>query len=271
MKNNPLQNKEGVILVLTLIVMSVLMSIAIGFGVVIISDIRQSASIDNSMVAYFAADAGLEKNLFLLRKQDNINSVSNVSTTQSLIESSSVWTVASSSDFEATFFRQRIKNGQGVKMFFLGRESGQNLTKSVDVYWNKSIDNPTRMQISFTRLKPEAADNVFKTDLNEIFITTTTKNCFDFVDIPSVSDYVVEVKALGSADGFIDNLTVMGYDGKCDETRNYTTTSINNITLISEGKHGNATQRIIAYLPPRTIISNIFSFVLFSEEDITKR
>jgi len=268
------KDQRGIILVMTLIIMAILLSVAIGFGVVIISDIRQAASIDNSIIAYFAADAGLERNLFLLRKQEDVKSINDlISKTGNLAGSDSDWNISSSTNFEPTFLRQRIKNGQSVKLFFLNRdtETDPNAVESISVDWNKSLLSPTKMQISFTRLKPETDGVVYKTDQNLVALSTTS-DCYNFLDLPSKSDYVVEIKALGSSDGYIDDLKVIGYDGECnDDNREKIDNAISNLTLISEGLHGNSKQRIIAHLPPRTPVSGIFSFVLFSEEDITKK
>ena len=54
MKNN----QDGIILILALMIMAILLSTALGFGVFILSDLRQAKEIDDSVIAYYAADAG---------------------------------------------------------------------------------------------------------------------------------------------------------------------------------------------------------------------
>ena len=270
MKNHSFKNQEGIVLVLSLILMSILLSVAIGFGVIIISDIRQARSVDNSIVAYFAADAGIERNLFLLRKQEDVEGVGDILfETKILSGNGSSWDISSSVDFETSFFRQRISNGQSWKLFFLDR-GDVNQVKSINIFWNKSEISPTKMQVSFTRLTLEDIDggSIFVTDKNEVLISTSSNSCFPFES--ANSDYAVEIKALGPVDGYIDSLTVKGY-GTDDCSGEVASSSISNITLISEGIYNNSRQRIIAHIPPRTPVSGIFSFVLFSEEDITKR
>lgn len=268
------KDQNGIILVMTLIIMAIFLTVAVGFGVVIISDIKQAATIDNSMVAYFAADAGMERNLFIFRKSEK-SSIEDIASSTLRLGNNSSWNISSSTDYEASFIRQRLKNGQGVNLYFLNRATGNNLSKSINVSWDKSLYSATKMQISFTRLKLE--DGIYRTDSSGVFLSTTTNNCFDFLDKDesgntSPSDYAVEIKALGSADGYIDKLRVTGYDDSCGtEDADKVDDAISNISLIVNGKFGNSTQKIVAHLPPRTPVSGIFGFVLFSEEDITKR
>ena len=63
-----MKNQQGIILVMALSIMAILLSIAIGFAVFIISDINKAKSIDNSIISYYAAESGAERTIFLFRK-----------------------------------------------------------------------------------------------------------------------------------------------------------------------------------------------------------
>ncbi len=258
------KQKEGIILVLTLILTSILLTVSISFGVLIISDIRQAKLIDDSIVAYYAADSGLERALFLLRRQEK--TLAEIDKEYELDKSKSNWDIGASKEFETTFFRQRINNGESIKLFFLARNE-ENKANSIFLNWDKDPLSAIRMQISFTRLSLDGGD-VFQTDQSEVLVTTSSKNCFEFQS--DNSDYAVEIKALGSVGEYVDKLKIVGYlDGECEGEK--ASSSISNITLISEGKHNKSSQKIIAHIPPKNPFSGMLSFVLFSEQDITKR
>lgn len=272
------QDKRGIVLVLTLIIMAVLVSVAVGFGTLVISDIRQAKAVDDSMAAYFAAETGIERSLFLLRKQDGISGLAGLASTTGALDNSSSWDIASSTSYEPNYLRQRLKSGQSAKLFFLGRETasglGQGYAKSILVDWNKGSGSAAKIQVTLTRLK---ADNlgddgeVYLTDLSEVRVATGTMNCFAFEDSPTVSDYVGEIKVLGSSDDdYVATVRVTGYAND-DCTGDVVTEAISNINLVSDGTFGISRQRMIASLPPMDTALGLLNFVLFSEEDITKR
>ncbi len=294
------KNESGIILILALMIMSILLSTALGFGVFIVSDLRQAQEIDNSIVAYYYADSGVERTLYLFRHGDKEkidgftgqdDSLSEADKSGDLNSDGKVdWTIEDSTDYEPTFFRQRLFNGQGAKLYFIGRHDGTNNTKSIKINWVKGVNSP-KLQVVFTQLNP-FDDNgvlVYYTDTSKIEISDSIELanpvCFDFKDrdtsgnaLTLNSDYLVEIKVLGTSGDFIDNLSVTAYDEQkgingCN-TENYNATynakGISNVTIKSVGTYAGTRQAVYANIPPRDPSSGLFGFVLFSEEDITK-
>ncbi|MFH1668286.1 MAG: hypothetical protein ABH884_04690 [Candidatus Komeilibacteria bacterium] len=284
-------NQQGIILVISLVIMAILISIAIGFSIFILSDLRQAAEIDNSVIAYYSADSGIERTLYLFRHvdKDRIADLSEDDKSGDVDgEVGDDWSIEESDDFEPVFFRQRLLNGQSVKLYFLGRKAGTNSSKSIKIEWFKGLNSP-RLQVIFTQLTPDIDSSgalVYYTDINKVEISDTAFEgnsvCFDFKDedldgvsLSSPSDYVVELRAIGSGGAFIDNLSVTAHDetagiGDCNEIGSYNPEAITNITIKSVGTHNNASQIVYAQIPPLDPLSNILGFVLFSQEDITK-
>lgn len=287
-----IKNQKGVILVLALIIMSVLLATAIGFAVVVIGDIKQAKAVDNSVLAYYGADAGMERSLYVLRRDEQIEYLGDRSTNNTLVNffhninggpaeialaNGANWSIIGSSDSEATFVRQRLYNGQSLKIYFLGRESG-NPAERVDVYWRQGAASTAKMQVIFTQLKPQFTTDgtlVYYTDKNEVEIsdsvTTGSDFSYEFGDKniegnSFKSDYLMEIRALGSGNDYIDQITIRAFDVNSQLINN----GITNLTLKSVGNFGGFEQSIIAHLPPRDPVSGLLGFVLFSEEDITK-
>jgi len=291
-----MEQQRGIILIFVLIVMAALLATALGFGFFLLADLRRAKAIDNSLSAYYAADAGIERSLFLFRQQE-ITSVGELIQNGDLLESNSKWRIDdpsnNSSDYEPSVFRQRLANGKNLKLYFLGRRAGSNSAKAISVFWKKgSPPSSVKLQISFTQLNPQVnADEgdalIYYTDQNvlEVADSETTgglATCYYFKDIglsgaplplpDQYADYLVEFKVLGSGADYVDKVNILAYDNEedCRNSVNADSSAISNVTLKSVGSHNNVRQTITANLPPRDPFSGLFGFVLFSEEDITK-
>lgn len=307
------QDKKGVILVFTMILMAVLLSTAVGFSFFVISDINQAKAVDDSIIAYYAADAGMERSLYSVMKHGAFESMEKLkkddnlfSTGESLLESRATWSIASSTDYEKLFFRQRLYNGQSAKFYVLGREVALGKPESLLVNWEKGkdindVDSIINLQVSMTQLSPQNKDIeigegeektlIYYTDTNEIELSDSIGNgkgstCYNFKDsllegnsVAKKFDYMIELKALGgSYSDYIDKVSVAVYDQDCEfysgDPNSYLASvnprGISNLTVRAEGFFGKSKQSIIAHLPPRNLASGLFSFVIFSEQDITK-
>ena len=275
-------NNDGVILVLTLIIMSVLLATAITFAVFIISDIKQAKSIDDSITAYYAADTGIEASLFQFRK-GWISSTADLFPNSVMPSNNSTWDVSKSTDTEDVIVRQRLYNGQSIKLFFLNRDNGGNPVNRIGIVWKSNNSN---MQVNFTQLIPQFNDAnqslVYYTDQSKYEAVDSNlagATCYEFKDLKineqtkrgAPSDYVVEIKALGLDGDYIENLKVQAYKGDDCSLGNRIDGAISNIAIVSNGKQNQSVQQVTAQIPPKDPVSGISSFVLFSEEDITKQ
>lgn len=60
------------ILPLALVIMTTILLGGIGLGIVVLNSLRRTADVDASMSAYYAADAGVERQIFELRKRNTV-------------------------------------------------------------------------------------------------------------------------------------------------------------------------------------------------------
>ncbi|MEI6627749.1 MAG: hypothetical protein WCL61_04080, partial [bacterium] len=277
--------------VYTLGVMSMLLAVALVFSNVMMSDLNQAKSIDNSVMAYYAADSGLEKSLFYLRQADKDIAFIRGITRFDLLKNNSFWSTSRSTSSEQLFLKERLKNGEGVKLYFIGRAGNNptNETKCFDLSWNRSFDKENgtpgtaKLQVTFTQLQPQqkflSEDGQIManyTDRSDVIQNDKQLSVFSFLDKDFngnsiISDYVVEIKVLGQQiNDEVERLLIKTYkDGDCNANSFYKN-GLSSNTIISSGQYRGNVQEIIAHIPPRDPISGLFGFVLFSESDIVK-
>lgn len=284
------KQQSGVIIILAVVLTGVLFSVAIALAVIVISDLRQAQSIDRSIVAYYAAESGLERSLFALRKEhdnpsavDNMTNVKGLFTEDDLDSSESHWDINRSQDYEQVFSRQRLFRGQSVKIYITGRHPALvNNTKSINISWERGVsDIAIRLQAIMTQLQPQIGpDNalVYYTDRDDVIADDIAPICLPLRDwqiddtIPTASpnDYMVELRSLGDTDDdLVENIRITTYESD-DCSGDVYVSGLTNLTIVSDGDKDGAGQTIFAHIPPRDPISGILGFVLFSEEDITK-
>jgi len=267
---------------MALMTMSVLLIIALSFSYLVISDIKQAKLSDNAIVAYYAADAGVERTLFLFRKQDKEN-MAEIAVKAGDLDLAS-WNISSSNDYEKEVVRQRLYNGQGFKLYFLNRPVGKiNQAKTLVVDWSAPVATAgeKKLQVTFTKLdfeeKPlSGGGSIWVNETDASVPIAAGFHCFEFAS--DNKNYVVDFKALGSnGDLIVENINVRAYDvpdcsmfSDPDLLNNSLSDAISNIQIRSIGSYRNATQEITAAIPPRDPISGLLGFVLFSEQSIEK-
>ncbi|MBU1037034.1 pilus assembly PilX N-terminal domain-containing protein [Patescibacteria group bacterium] len=64
------KKESGAILILALLIMSVVITVSLGASLLVISETKQSRQLDQSVMAYYAAESGVERALYQVRKQD---------------------------------------------------------------------------------------------------------------------------------------------------------------------------------------------------------
>lgn len=68
-KFNILNSQKGISLVITFLIMSTMLGIVIGVSSLLFKEIKLLGSIGNAIPAFYAAESGLEKTLYLIKRQ----------------------------------------------------------------------------------------------------------------------------------------------------------------------------------------------------------
>ncbi len=69
MFNSIKNSQKGISLVLTFFIMTIILATVLGIGVILFSEIKIIRGMGNSVVAFYAADSGIEKTLYFDRKK----------------------------------------------------------------------------------------------------------------------------------------------------------------------------------------------------------
>lgn len=277
-------DKRGTILVFTLIILAVFLSTALTFSYFVISDINKAKAIDDSIIAYYGADSAVEESLYLLKKQEPVETLASLKSLTGRLEASGAnWDIAESIDYERNILRQRMSSGQSAKFFILNRQTSATTTNSVAVEWYKIKNSATKLQVVLTQLSPQDQDEsiIYYTDTSEVDFTDSEElggsRCFNLKDaridgtpLGNKPDYLLEVLVLGVDTDGVDRLMIRAYGDADCRPESYNERGISSLTLKAKGVFGKATQYIIAHIIPRDPVSGMLSFVLFSEQDITK-
>ena len=67
--NPPIGEKKGISVLYAVFIMSILMAISFGISAILISQIKMLGEIGHSVVAFYAADSGIEKAMYALYSQ----------------------------------------------------------------------------------------------------------------------------------------------------------------------------------------------------------
>jgi len=74
-----IKSQKGVSILLTSLIMSVVLAISLGLSAILIQQTKMMADIGYSLVAFFAADSGIEKSLYNILKESGTGNVSETS------------------------------------------------------------------------------------------------------------------------------------------------------------------------------------------------
>lgn len=70
------RNKEkGVSLLLTILILTAILSIALGVSTLMLVEMKVSQEVPKSLRAYYAAEAGIERKLYEIRKEANFSDI----------------------------------------------------------------------------------------------------------------------------------------------------------------------------------------------------
>lgn len=246
------KDQSGNILLLALLIMSGIVGAGVTLATIVISQIRQGSNIESSLVAYYAAESGVEKNLYDIRKTDT--PWKNMEDLSGELGKAS-WTSKIESREKQIFRDLKQNDTLQVDLFDPDQISGGAGVGVLRVDWEDGCEHSS-IEMSITAWTPGAgwADNTVK------FLYSSgseTNNSFD-TDMA----YRVRIKALYCD---INNLAVRAYD-----TDNKIVPIPARVIINSVGSFSGVKQAIQATMPRISPMSGLYDYVLFSEESIVK-
>lgn len=279
MKNNILQinkDQKGVILVMAMLILSIMMISVLSLSKIIMGEINMTRNIDNSIVAFYSAESGIEKALYYVKYSNDKNNFSDFTDLEnneytfdddyerkfSIIEAST----------EAEYWeRYDVEKNKPVHVDIIDPSGDiSSITRDKDKYRiNWRIDNCAADGHSDDRVEItlEYFDAKFKNVHIKKSIATCGCSSDDYCipweeDIDTDKYYRFSFEAIDNPISYIrfnswDKST--GIDGILSE-----------ISIKVEGSYRNSIQHLQARLPSLGSVSDIFSYVIFSGSTLSK-
>lgn len=253
-----ISKQSGSVLLLALLVMSTIMAASVGLASIVISEIRQSRSIDNAILAYYGAESGVEESLYKIRQEKKTiadlvkdeelsNGVSwqvRPSDVSNMVDKISVAELKKEQFIEIDIYDPTSENSTDIH--YLGLAVGED-SGNVEVSWfGWEKGNLSEYKIIPNIFLKE--DEVRMIDLTSI--------------IGSQYAYRVRIRALNKKVKFLE---IRAYD--IDEEEKLMPSRIKTTV---RGEYRDSRQAIYFEMPRQSPLGGLFDFVLFSEESIIK-
>ncbi|MFA5129409.1 MAG: hypothetical protein WC477_00645 [Patescibacteria group bacterium] len=247
---------RGNILPLAIVMTVSILLGAVTLGMIVLEGLRRSSATDDSMVAYYSADGGIERQLYEVRK--NNSTVTALQALTQTYSNNASWNAANGS----LFVNQTIKTFASIKngdFQFIDLYNPDQLFQAAGVgkvtwTWNDGGVSGCQVELAYTPWD------------------TSQPNI-----IPD--QYSIVLGAFGSATQNLDPghaYRLRFRPKKCDITnlqvQVYPTSGSvtpmafsGDITVAAEGAYKKSKQAIAVTMPRLDILNNVFSYVIFSE------
>jgi hypothetical protein len=252
------------ILPLALVIVTTILLAGIGLGIVVLDSLRRTSAVDSSIVAYYAADAGIERQLYELRKLGT--TVPNLQALTGTFSNGAGWTTPTSTYLQAiikTFPTTASTTFQFVDLYKPENLSAAAGVGRVDWRWSAGGDCvggvAPDVELSYTQWLSGGTvlPDVFQVDLG-------TNEGGEVTNLDPTKGYRLRFRPKQCT---ADNLQVevsptvgsyapMPFPG--------------DITIGSQGTYRQSTQAVTVQVPRQDILSGIFSFAIFSECQLVK-
>lgn len=242
---------RGSILPLAIVMtVSILLS-GITVGMIVLEGYRRSATTDNSMVAYYAADAGIERELYEIRK--NNNTIVGIQSLSANFSNGSSWNTANATRFvNATVKTFPVVNNGDFQFIDLfdpdAAGAAANIAK-VTWTWNES---GCSVELAYT---PWLGGGAIIPDTYTVVIGTLGSGT---QNLDTARAYRLRFRPKNCS---VTNLRVQVYNNVAGPPVVFP----GDITLASQGTYKNSQQAIAVTMPRLDILNNVFSYVIFSE------
>jgi len=273
------KRQSGNVLLLALLVMAGIMTAGLAIGAIVLSEIRQARNIDFSILAYYAAESGVEQALYKFRKEDavincpagecDVNGFCAQGGRESCIQSDGVlenqaaW-ARTVSDKELRIYG-KIKKDESFQVDLYDPDGGTAAgIESVKIEWTQQCVPPatSTIEVSYISWNPAtgwsaASEKRFK---YSALASPVINNGF-----ASAKSYRVRIKALYCG---ISNLVFTAWAN--DNAAVPQVQIPARIVLDSRGKYGALRQAVKMTMPRRSPMSGLYDYVLFSECSLVK-
>jgi hypothetical protein len=296
------KHPQGIIIVLTILIIAVVIASAVIFSTILIRDVAQSRLIDQSMQAHYLAESGVEHALYQIRKREAVvpdkcaelqtgsscdqttgfctnfsNEVSCVTAANQLNDAVGNWEIAVS--HEQTF-QFELQVGQTIQIDLFDpliqvTPLGSLVSNIGRITVERYNSNFTR-DLHYTLLKLSPGQPVQEIDkgalpLGNCVPQPPTQLCPVDIPSPNISpndSFALRLRPFYFLDDAPGLLQISIFRPAAQGGEQLPIPS--RLIVGSEAGFGNSVQRVTVQTPTRPPVSGLFDFVVFSEEEIVK-
>lgn len=254
--------RQGNILPLALIVTATILIAGMGLATIVLDSIRRSADNDAAMLAYYAADGGVERQLYAIRKQ--FTTVTSTQLLTSTFSNGAMWNAANSTYLQASMKFFPTTPSTSLQILDLYDPDNLNLAGDVgrvDWSWSAGTDcqggSPPEVELGYAQWL--AGGSVLPQSYT-VVRGLTSGGMTTILD--PAKGYRLRFRPKQCT---ADNLTILTYDGGG--------VSVNvpgDISVGAIGSYKKATQALTVRMPRQDVLSGVFSFAVFSECQLIK-
>ncbi|MBL7022364.1 hypothetical protein ISR92_03550 [Patescibacteria group bacterium] len=270
------KDNNGAIVLIAVMIMATLLTAALGTGTLVINIINQSASIDYSIAAYYAAESGIEKNLYSIRKDGFIPDVKRygedaiITDTVTLDDNVALkahYDLAAINGKDSIIFNLEANNEYSVDVY---NPSGSVDVVQLQVNGNSSAEAAVTIQITAVSWTINGT-YVPKSEVETLQQASGIIHPPITLNLQESRIHKIKFKAFG---GDLNNLILTAYNNQsCSGDCSTSLPGTYVLTSTGSYPHGNsrqATQVLTVEMPILEPAYGLYNFVIFSEGDITK-
>ncbi len=279
-------NQKGMVLVMSIMILTLVLTSVLTLSKVILGELRMSVNTGSSVIAFYSAESGIEKGLYYIKYSrgqkdfDDFTSLSskgNSGTYPVDDLGARTFNIATSTIFGDVKDFYNVATSSPVHLDIID-PSGE--VGTID--WSTTIGLPKYYQV-FWEIEdcfPTHASDKLEVTINSFAQEFTNPSTDSRILICNCAYWTDECDGYGSADispNRYYHFTFRPLDSEVKEVNfrmvdySYYPLSIMSSALIeSYGQYGNSRYRLQATIPTFVPTSHIFSYILFSEEDLTK-
>lgn len=243
---------RGNILPLALVMTTAILLSGVTLGITVLESLRRSVETDDSMIAYYAADAGIEKQLYEVRK--NNATITSLGSMSGSFSNSSSWVSADSNRFLTTTVKTFSSLSEGEFQFVDLYDPDQlNAAANIGkVTWTWS--GGCQMELGYAEW--DTASGVV---IPNAFVIAVGIGGSGTQNLNAARAYRLRFRAKGCA---ASNLQVQVFPTSGSAVP---VSFPGDITIASDGSYKRTKQAIAVTMPRLDVLSGVFSYVIFSE------
>lgn len=272
-------NQQGIVLVMALMILTVILVTTLLLSKILLNEVKMSLNLNNAMVSFYSAESGIEKSLYHIKYSKSINNFSSflgLSTPGSNhydLENGQSVTITNSTTTAASFYRYNIPTSSPAHVNIIDPAGDID-----NIDWGAGGENQYRVHWELEDCFPHKYDHRLE---------VTAASFADNFSDPDVKTHVFICDCTYDSDQCSDDLNLFtAYSNRfyrfsfrpLDSTVKKLSFDIEggDVGILSEaeietyGRYKNSQYYIKVGLPSLSPASDIFDYVIFSEEKLIK-